>query len=79
MSYQNGIGGFTQGAVQYNHQAADQGAFAAGQQMQDLQKTSALQMKMQTEQGLINMMVKLNEALAKSFKAIGDSIKGLVG
>jgi len=36
-------------------------------------------MKMQTEMGQIQMLVKMNEALAKIFKAIGDAIKGLAG
>jgi hypothetical protein len=36
-------------------------------------------MKMQTEMGQINMMTKLNEALAKMFKAIGDAVKNRAG
>jgi hypothetical protein len=46
--------------------------------MGDIKKTAAMQMKQQTEMGILQMMVKLNEALAKMFKALGDAIKGLV-
>jgi hypothetical protein len=45
--------------------------------MAQIQQTAATQMKFQTEMGLIQMIVKMNEALAKMFKAIGEAIKGL--
>ena len=45
--------------------------------MGQIQQTAAMQMKFQTEMGLIQMIVKMNEALAKMFKAIGEAIKGL--
>ncbi|MDR7149963.1 hypothetical protein J2W49_001918 [Hydrogenophaga palleronii] len=45
--------------------------------MAQIQQTAAMQMKFQTEMGLIQMIVKMNEALAKMFKAIGEAIKGL--
>lgn len=53
--------------------AADTGNAA----MNQIQQTSAMQMKFQTEMGLLQLMVKMNEALAKLFKAIGEAIKGL--
>jgi len=45
--------------------------------MAQIQQTAAMQMKFQTEMGLIQMIVKMNEALAKMFKSIGEAIKGL--
>ncbi|HEY9109048.1 MAG TPA: hypothetical protein VIN58_20400 [Roseateles sp.] len=45
--------------------------------MAQIQQTAAMQMKFQTEMGLIQMIVKMNEALAKMFKAIGEAVKGL--
>lgn len=45
--------------------------------MSQIQQTAAMQMKFQTEMGLIQMIVKMNEALAKMFKSIGEAIKGL--
>jgi hypothetical protein len=74
-----GIGDFIGQATGMNSGAAAQGQQASDSMMNDLMGTSQMQMKMQSEQGLMNMMVKLNEALAKLFKAIGDAIKGLVG
>jgi len=74
-----GIGGFLGQGMNFNHQAAASGAHIMTSMMRDLQATSAMQMKMQTEMGQINMMMKLNEALAKMFKAIGDAVKGLAG
>jgi len=53
--------------------AGDDGNAMMGQ----IQQTAAMQMKFQTEMGLIQMIVKMNEALAKMFKAIGEAIKGL--
>lgn len=46
-------------------------------QLAQIEQTAAMQMKFQTEMGLIQMMIKMNEALAKMFKAIGEAIKGL--
>jgi len=74
-----GGGDFMSQGLGMNSNAAGMGQQIGDQMMGDLQSTNAMQMKMQSEQGLMNMMVKLNEALAKLFKAIGDAIKGLVG
>ncbi|PIM50879.1 hypothetical protein CS062_22755 [Roseateles chitinivorans] len=58
-----------------------QGTQAAGQDgsamMDQIQQTAAMQMQFQTQMGIIQMIVKMNEALAKLFKAIGEAIKGL--
>jgi hypothetical protein len=65
------------GGVQLS-QAGTQAASAdGGDMMAQIQQTAAMQMKFQTEMGLIQMIVKMNEALAKMFKAIGEAIKGL--
>ena len=45
--------------------------------MDQIQQTAAMQMQFQTQMGIIQMIVKMNEALAKLFKAIGEAIKGL--
>jgi hypothetical protein len=62
-----------------NHQATLASDAITNSMMADLQHTGLQQMRMQTEMGQINMMMKLNEALAKMFKAIGDAVKGLAG
>jgi hypothetical protein len=74
-----GIGGFLGRGMNFNHGAASSGANIMNNMMKDIQSTAAMQMKMQTEMAQINMMMKLNEALAKMFKAIGDAVKGLAG
>jgi hypothetical protein len=53
--------------------SSDQGNAMMGQ----IEQTAAQQMKFQTEMGIIQMIVKMNEALAKMFKSIGEAIKGL--
>ena len=53
--------------------AADDGNAMMGQ----IQQTAAMQMKVKTEMGIIQMIVKINEALANMFKSIGEAIKGL--
>lgn len=62
-------------------QLSQAGTAAAGSDgnamMGQIQQTAAMQMKFQTEMGIIQMIVKMNEALAKLFKAIGEAIKGL--
>ena len=74
-----GFGGFMGPGLNFNHQGAQMGMQIGESMMGDIEAMAALQMKMQTEMGLLNMMIKLNEALAKMFKAIGDAVKGLVG
>jgi len=74
-----GLGGFLGQGLSYDSQAAGSGASIMNSMMGDIQQTAAMQMRMQTEMGQINMMMKLNEALAKMFKAIGDAVKGLAG
>jgi hypothetical protein len=74
-----GLGGFLGNGMGMNHGAAGDAATIQNSMMGDLQSTAAQQMRMQTEMGQINMMMKLNEALAKMFKAIGDAVKGLAG
>jgi hypothetical protein len=74
-----GLNQFSNQGLQLNNQAAGQSAGIMGSMMGDIQGTSAMQMKMQTEMAQISMMMKLNEALAKIFKAIGDAVKNLAG
>jgi predicted transcriptional regulator len=47
--------------------------------MTDIQRVAEQQMKMQTQMSQISLVTKLNEALAKLTKAIGDSVKNLAG
>ena len=72
-----GIGGFLGQGLGFNHAASGTGAYMMQSMMGDIQQTAAMQMKFQTEMGLIQMIVKMNEALAKMFKAIGEAVKGL--
>jgi hypothetical protein len=74
-----GLGGAIGNGLNFNHGAANDASTMMNSMMGDIQQTTALQMKMQTEMGLLNMMTKLNEAMAKMFKAMGDAIKGLAG
>jgi hypothetical protein len=58
--------------------ASTRSALDQGRTMMDqIKKAEARQMRFQTEMGLIQMMVKMNEALAKMLKSIGEAIKGL--
>ena len=68
---------FIPGGLQLNQQAGMAGQQASSAMMGDIQGASAMQMKTQTEQGQITMMINLNQALAKIFKAIGDAVKSL--
>jgi hypothetical protein len=72
-----GMNPFLQHGVGMGQQATDESGVMASQQMNQIKQTSAMQMKFQTEMGLIQMMVKMNEALAKMFKALGEAIKNL--
>lgn len=76
-----GISSGTRMVEQGGAQLSAAGTAAAGADgnamMAQIQQTAAMQMKFQTEMGLIQMIVKMNEALAKMFKAIGEAIKGL--
>jgi hypothetical protein len=75
-----GIGGFLGQGLNFNqNQGVRSATDVMNAMMRDMQQTAAMQMKMQTEMAQINMMMKLNEALAKTFKAIGDAVKGLAG
>jgi hypothetical protein len=67
------------GFLAANHMGQQTAAMQSESQLSDIRNQSALQMRMQTEMGQLSMMVKLNEALAKLFKSLGDAIKGLVG
>ena len=75
-----GLGGFLGQGLNFNqNQGVGSGTDIMNAMMRDIQQTAAMQMKMQTEIAQINMMMKLNESLAKTFKAIGDAVKGLAG
>ncbi len=72
-----GLQAFQAGGVQQS-QAGTAAADSSGNAMMaQIQQTAAMQMKFQTEMGIIQLIVKMNEALAKMFKAIGEAIKGL--
>jgi len=74
-----GLGGFLGRGVDFNRNSMRGGSDIMSSMMRDLQQSATMQMKMQSEMGQINMMMKLNEGLAKTFKAIGDAVKGLAG
>jgi len=65
------------GGAQLSAAGTQSAATDGNAMMSQIQQTAAMQMKFQTEMGLIQMIVKMNEALAKMFKSIGEAIKGL--
>ena len=67
---------FSQG-LGMGQNAVDNSSIMGRAQMMQIEATAAMQMRFQTEMGMIQMMVKLNEALAKLFKALGEAVKGL--
>lgn len=71
------LGNFTSSALGQGQQGVDAAQQGADGSLAQIKQSSAMQMKMQTEMGQIQMLVKMNEALSKIFKAIGDAIKGL--
>jgi hypothetical protein len=73
----NGMKMFETGGSQLSAAGTQNAADQGGDMMGQIQKTAAMQMKFQTEMGILQMIVKMNEALAKLFKAIGEAIKGL--
>lgn len=68
---------FQAGGTQLSRAGTGAASEMGGDMMGQIQQTSAMQMRFQTEMGILQMMVKMNEALAKLFKAIGEAIKGL--
>lgn len=83
MSINNGIGmssgmqAFQNGGSQLSAAGTGSAAQNGTDLMGQIQQTAAMQMKFQTEMGILQMIIKMNEALAKMFKAIGDAVKGL--
>ena len=73
----NGTTQLQNGGAQLSAAGTAQAGSDGNAMMAQIQQTAAMQMKFQTEMGLIQMIVKMNEALAKMFKAIGEAIKGL--
>jgi hypothetical protein len=72
-----GLQAFQSGAVQQSAAGTASADSSGNALMAQIQQTAAMQMKFQTEMGIIQLIVKMNEALAKMFKAIGEAIKGL--
>ncbi len=72
-----GLNMLQNGGAQLSAAGTQSAAKDGGDMMGQIQQTAAMQMKFQTEMGLIQMIVKMNEALAKMFKSIGEAIKGL--
>jgi hypothetical protein len=68
---------FKAGATELGQAATDTASTQGNDMMGQIRETAAQQMKFQTEMGIIQMIVKMNEALAKMFKSIGEAIKGL--
>jgi hypothetical protein len=72
-----GMQAFQTGGVQLSQAGTQQAGADGNAMMAQIQQTAAMQMKFQTEMGIIQLLVKMNEALAKMFKSIGEAIKGL--
>jgi hypothetical protein len=72
-----GLNMLQSGGAQLSAKGTQAAAKDGTDMMDQIQQTAAMQMKFQTEMGLIQMIIKMNEALAKMFKAIGEAIKGL--
>ncbi|WP_343640927.1 hypothetical protein [Roseateles sp.] len=68
---------FQSGAAGLSAQGTQAAGTDGSAMMDQIQQTAAMQMQFQTQMGIIQMVVKMNEALAKLFKAIGEAIKGL--
>lgn len=66
-------------AERYGKEVAGEGAKTADDLMQSIRDTADMQMRFQSEMGLIQLATKMNEAVAKTLKAAGDAIKGLAG
>lgn len=73
----SGMNQTIQGGVGLSAAGTGAAGSMGGDMMGQIQQTAAMQMKFQTEMGLIQMMIKMNEALAKMFKSIGEAVKGL--
>ena len=74
-----GIGDFASQVMHTGQEGVDQAEQAGATQMGQMKASSQLQTKMQMEMSQIQLITKMNEALAKMIKAIGDAIKGLAG
>ncbi|HEU4459573.1 MAG TPA: hypothetical protein VFR90_10655 [Methylibium sp.] len=64
-------------ALGIQNAGGDTGQAAAEAGMGSIREMTLTQMRLQTEMGILQMIAKLNEALAKLFKALGDAIKNL--
>jgi len=73
----SGMNSFIQGGTQMSQQGTSAAGSMGNDMMAQIQQTGAMQMKFQTEMGILQMMIKMNEALAKMFKSIGEAVKGL--
>ena len=71
--------GFADQGVGISQAGADTSNAASDAMMQQMQAVSMQQMKTQTETAIMNLIVNINNALAKVMKAMGSSIKELAG
>jgi hypothetical protein len=67
----NAISGFSNAAAQTAQKDAKEGSA----QTEAIETATAI---FQTKLGRLQMLLKINEALAKMFKSLGDAVKGLV-
>jgi hypothetical protein len=72
-------GQFINNAVSGSNTGTGQAQQGAEAMMADMRAINDTQMKLQMETAIMNLMVKMNEALCKFIKAMGDAIKGLAG
>jgi hypothetical protein len=72
-----GMGDFSQSAIGIGGQGAQISQQTSQQQMAQMAATGVNQMEQQMFMGLMQQAIKLNEALAKMFKALGEAIKNL--
>ncbi len=74
-----GIPGFIDSALGFDQSAVADSFHINDSMMADIQAVAKQQMKMQTQMSQISLVTKLNEAMAKITKSIGDSVKNLAG
>ncbi len=68
---------FQDDAIKGSQGATNDAENSTESMMKQIRQTAAAQMKFQMEMGIIQLITKISEALAKLFKAIGEAIKGL--
>lgn len=80
MSFQSAGGSaFQSGGLALAQQGTADSRTSAEAMQALMRETGMLEIQHQQETGLMQMLLKLSEALSKMFKALGEAVKGLVG